>query len=113
MKIDQITIGDQIAIGLDWLHARLPAFMRRMFLVAATLLSIGVAHVVASTLIDGYRDVVLSGYARAEAERSILALPLGHLLGSLGVLVFWLWVATILPRAFLSLRAHLWRRAGQ
>lgn len=107
MKIDQITIG------LDWLHARLPAFTRRMFLVAATLLSIGLAHVVASTLIDGYRDVVLAGYARAEAERSILALPLGHLLGSLGVLVFWLWVATILPRAFLSLRARLWRRAGQ
>ncbi|NIM32075.1 MAG: hypothetical protein GTN60_12255 [Pseudomonas stutzeri] len=107
MKIDQITIG------LDWLHARLPAFTRRMFLVAATLLSIGLAHVVASTLIDGYRDVVLAGYARAEAERSILALPLGHLLGSLGVLLFWLWVATILPRAFLSLRARLWRRAGQ
>jgi len=107
MKIDQITIG------LDWLHARLPAFTRRMFLVAATLLSIGLAHVAASTLIDGYRDVVLAGYARAEAERSILALPLGHLLGSLGVLVFWLWVATILPRAFLSLRARLWRRAGQ
>lgn len=107
MKIDQITIG------LDWLHARLPTFTRRMFLVAATLLSIGLAHVVASTLIDGYRNVVLAGYARAEAERSILALPLGHLLGSLGVLVFWLWVATILPRAFLSLRARLWRRAGQ
>lgn len=107
MKIDQITIG------LDWLHARLPAFTRRMFLVAATLLSIGLAHVVASTLIDGYRDVVLAGYARAEAERSILALPLGHLLGSLGVLLFWLWVATILPRAFLSLRARPWRRAGQ
>ncbi|ENP1304344.1 hypothetical protein ACC637_002097 [Pseudomonas aeruginosa] len=107
MKIDQITIG------LDWLHARLPAFTRRMFLVAATLLSLGLAHVVASTLIDGYRDVVLAGYARAEAERSILALPLGHLLGSLGVLVFWLWVATILLRAFLSLRARLWRRAGQ
>lgn len=107
MKIDQITIG------LDWLHARLPVFARCMFLVATALLAIGLAHVVASTLIDGYRDVVLAGYARAEAERSIFALPIGHLLGSLGVLVFWLWVATILTRAFLGLRARLWRRVGQ
>jgi|GEM_PF-1920251 hypothetical protein len=107
MKIDHINVG------LDWLHARLPAFTRRMFLVAATLLAIGFAHIVASTLIDGYRDVVLAGYARAEAERSILALPIGHLLGSLGVLVFWVWVASFLTRAFLGLRARLWHRVGQ
>lgn len=104
---------DKISIRLDWLHVKLPRVTRRMFLVAAALLAIGFAHIVASTLIDGYRDVVLAGYARAEAERSILALPLGHLLGSLGVLVFWLWVPAILTRGFLSMRARLWRRAGQ
>ena len=104
---------DQITVGLDWLHARLPAFTRRMFLVATTLLAVGFVHVVASTLIDGYRDVVLAGYARAEAERSILALPLGHLLGSPGVLVLWLRIATILTRDLLSLRARLWREMGQ
>ncbi len=64
-------------------------------------------------LIDGYTARVLEQYARAEAERSILALPLGHILGSVGVIMLWLWVPMILTRLFLGLRARLWRRAGQ
>ncbi|HBO1669575.1 TPA: hypothetical protein L4F79_005942 [Pseudomonas aeruginosa] len=101
---------DRISFGLDWLHARLPKLTRRMFLAAAALLAVGLVHVVASILIDGYREIVLAQYARAEADRSILGLPLGHLVGSLGVLAFWLWVLAILTRGFLSLRARLWRR---
>lgn len=107
MKIDQITIG------LDWLHARLPRTSRWTFRIAAVLLAIGMVHIAAAAMIDGYTARVLEQYTRAEAERSILALPIGHILGSVGVIMLWLWVPMILTRLILGLRARLWRRAGQ
>lgn len=104
---------DRVSNGLDWVHARLPIASRWTFRTAAVLLAIGMIHIAAATMIDGYTARVLEQYARAEAERSILALPLGHILGSVGVIMLWLWVPMILTRLFLGLRARLWRRAGQ
>lgn len=104
---------EKISTGLDWLHLRLPRAARWTFRAAAVLLAIGMIHIAAAALIDGYTTRVLEQYARAEAERSILALPLGHILGSVGVIMLWLWVPMIMTRLLLGLRARLWRRAGQ
>ncbi|MFG4406962.1 hypothetical protein [Pseudomonas aeruginosa] len=104
---------DRISIGLDWMHARLPRAARTTFRIAAVLLAIGAIHVFAASLIDAYTVRVLEQFARAEAERSMLALPLGHILGILGVLAFLFWVSMVLMRIFLGLRARLWRRVGQ
>ncbi|HHM0560654.1 TPA: hypothetical protein ACRDQR_006077 [Pseudomonas aeruginosa] len=104
---------DRISTGLDWLHARLPRASRMTFRIAAVLLAIGAIHVVAASLIDPYTVRVLEQFSQAEAENSILALPLGHLLGIMGLLAFWFWIPMIVMRVFLGLRARLWRRVGQ
>jgi hypothetical protein len=104
---------EKISDGLDWLHARLPRASRLTFRIAAVLLAIGAIHVVAASLIDAYTVHVLEQFSRAEAENSILSLPLGHLLGIMGLLAFWFWIPMLVMRVFLGLRARLWRRVGQ
>lgn len=104
---------DRISNGLDWMHARLPRASRSTFRIAAVLLAIGAIHVFSASLIDGYTVRVLEQFARAEAEKSILALPLGHLLGVFGVFAFLAWVPMVLMRIFLGLRARLWRKGAQ
>jgi hypothetical protein len=103
---------DRISTGLDWMHARLPKASRATFRIAAVLLAIGAIHVFAASLIDAYTLRVLEQFARAEAENSILDLPLGHLLGVFGVFAFLAWVPMVLMRIFLGLRARLCRRGG-
>ncbi len=83
------------------------------FRAAAALLVIGTIHIFAASLIDAYSIRVLEQFARAEAERSMLALPLAHILGVSGVFAFLLWLPMILLRILLGLRARLWRRVIQ
>jgi len=104
---------EKMSHGLDWLHARLPRASLTTFRIAAVLLAIGAIHVFSASLIEAYTVRVLEQFARAEAEKSIIALPLGHLLGVFGVFAFLAWVPMVLMRIFLGLRARLWRRVGQ
>jgi len=102
----------KISVGLDWLHARLPRFCRRVFVACALSLGLGVLHLVATATSMAYRDRVFAQYAEAELQRSVLALPLGQLVANVGVLLLTLWVGLFLLRVVLALRARLWRRVS-
>lgn len=101
---------DKFSRGLDWLHARLPKFSRRLFIAATALVALAVMHTVAAATIESYTLYVLAQYDRAAAEQSVLALPAGHLVGMLAALSVWLLVPVFLLRALLGLRARLWRK---
>jgi hypothetical protein len=79
--------AEQISVGLDWLHARLPRFCRRVFVACALSVGLGVLHLVATAYSMAYRDRVFAQYAEAELQRSVLALPLGQLVANVGILL--------------------------
>lgn len=101
---------EKISRSLDWLHARLPKFSRRLFISACVLVALAVMHTVAAAMIESYTLHVLAQYDRAAAEQSVLALPLGHFVGMLAAVSVWLCVPVFLLRALLGLRARLWRK---
>lgn len=103
---------DKFSRGLDWLHARLPKFSRRLFIAATVLVVLAVMHTFAAAMIESYTLHVLAQYDHAAAEQSVLALPIGHFVGILAALSVWLLVPVFLLRVFLALRARLWRRVS-
>ncbi len=100
-----------ISRRLDRLHTRMPKIARSLFIATAVVLCIAVVHITAAGFVDAYTARVLQQFARANSERSILALPLGHLVGLMGVMLMCVWLLISFLRAYLCVRAATWRRA--
>lgn len=103
---------DKFSRVLDWLHARLPKFCQRVLAGGGVMISMGVLHLVASSVNAAYRDRVFAQYADAQLQQSVLALPAGQLVMNLGVLLVTAWVALFLLRLVLALRARFGRRVS-
>lgn len=103
---------DKFSRALDWLHSRLPTLCRRVFGTGAVMIGLGIAHLVASSINAAYQDRVFAQYADAQLQQSVLALPAGQLAMNLGVLLITAWMALLLLRLVLALRARLGRRVS-
>lgn len=103
---------DKFSRALDWLHARLPRFCRRVLATGGVMIGLGVLHLVASAVSATYQTRVFAQYADAQLQQSVLALPAGQLAMNLGVLLITAWIVLFLVRLALALRARFGRRVG-